>query len=171
MSAAAECPICGQRAVESTDAPVTVEFRDASYDVPGFTYDVCRSCGEEFFAAGQVDAIHSVAVAMARTDQGLLTPAEIRQLRADLGLTQQGLEDVLGVGPKTVTRWEKGTVFQSAVADRFMRKIWAHPDILVPDRETANATPCLKGSYAPDCYSPAPVSTPQAVSDDFALAD
>lgn len=166
-----QCPICGQCAVISTSDPYKVEFRDSSYAVTGFTYDVCTDCGEELFASGQVDAIHSAAVAMAREAQGLLTPGQIRQLRTDLSLRQKDLEEILGVGPKSVTRWEKGTVFQSAVADRFMRKLWQHPEIL---GETPNVeiTPCAGRSFADECFAPATYepATTRVVRNDFALA-
>ena len=36
--AKSQCPICGQCAVVSTSEPITVEFRDGSYTVTGFTY-------------------------------------------------------------------------------------------------------------------------------------
>jgi hypothetical protein len=41
-----------------------------------------------------------------------------------------GLENLLGVGSKTVVRWEKGTVFQSATADRLMRLILRVPAVM-----------------------------------------
>lgn len=167
-----QCPICGQCAVISTSDPCTVEFRESSYAVTGFTYDVCTGCGEEFFAPGQVDAIHSAAVAMAREAQGLLTPDQIRQLRTDLSLRQKDLEEILGVGPKSVTRWEKGTVFQSAVADRFMRKLWQHPEILIGAAPNEAATPCAGRSFADECFAPATYEpgTNGAVKNDLALA-
>jgi hypothetical protein len=37
---------------------------------------------------------------------------------------------LLGTGPKTVVRWEKGTVFQSATADKLMRLLAAKPDLV-----------------------------------------
>jgi len=65
-----------------------------------------------------------------RAARGLLTPDEIRDLRRSLGVAQAALERLLGVGPKTVVRWEKGTVFQSATADRLMRLLIAKPELV-----------------------------------------
>ena len=109
---------------------------------------------------------------MAREERGLLTPEEIRRLRTDLGLRQQDLEGILGVGPKTVTRWEKGTVFQSAVADKFMRQIWTHPEILADDVANAPSPQCSGRNFALDCFTPVAHEPrqPQAVDNDFALA-
>ena len=44
-----------------------------------------------------------------------------------LGLSQADLEKTLGIGPKTVVRWEKGTVRQSRAADLLLRILAAHP--------------------------------------------
>jgi len=124
------CETCGENSVIVTRDPLAVEFRDGSYTVMGFEYERCEACGERFFRAGQADAIQSAAAAVARTAQGLLTPEEIRALRKDLGLTQLALERFLGVGAKTVTRWEKGTVFQGHTADKLMRLIWQDPTLV-----------------------------------------
>jgi HTH-type transcriptional regulator/antitoxin MqsA len=161
------CPVCGERAMSISRDPIPVEFRDGSYIVEGFEYELCAACGESLHAPGQIDAIHAQAAGLARAERGLLTPEQIRKLRKDLGLTQTQLERVLGVGPKTITRWEKGTVFQSAVADNFMRKIWEHPELF-----GAKLRPCAQDRMRLDCYVP---STPgtlgvEAVDNDFAIA-
>jgi HTH-type transcriptional regulator/antitoxin MqsA len=165
------CPICGKQSLSITTEPVLIEFRDTSYRVDGFTYEACGECGEVLHPAGQIDEIHRAAVAMARRDCGLLTPDEIRRLRSDLALTQTELEAVLGVGPKSVTRWEKGTVFQSAVADNFMRSIWAHPEIFGAGPLTSTPAPCAD-RLALDCFASVDESVlgVGTVSNDFALA-
>jgi putative zinc finger/helix-turn-helix YgiT family protein len=40
---------------------------------------------------------------------GLLTPAEIKELRENLNLTQAELSEMLKIGAKTWTRWETGS--------------------------------------------------------------
>jgi transcriptional regulator with XRE-family HTH domain len=71
----------------------------------------------------------SEKVVLEREGSGLLSSADIRSVRLDLGLTQAGLASLLGVGDKTVTRWETGTVIQSRMADHFIRLLAAHPEI------------------------------------------
>jgi HTH-type transcriptional regulator/antitoxin MqsA len=63
-----------------------------------------------------------------RAEEGLLSAREIREIREELGLTQQGLERLLGVGPKTVVRWERGTVFQNRSTDSLLRVLRAFPE-------------------------------------------
>ncbi len=66
---------------------------------------------------------------MSRVARGLLTPDEIREIRRSFAMSQAAFEDLLGAGPKTVVRWEKGSVFQSATADRLMRLMRMQPGL------------------------------------------
>lgn len=56
---------------------------------------------------------------------GLLTPNQIRKKRESLGLTQQRLQELLGLGGNTLSRWETGHVYQSRALDRFLRLFFA----------------------------------------------
>ncbi len=126
-----DCPVCGARlALRWTDEPLLEEFREGTYEVAGFTHEKCESCGETLVRADKLEAVERAAVAAARADLGRLSSDEIHQLRHDLGLTQAELESQLGVGAGTVGRWERGTVLQGATADRLMRVLWAHPELL-----------------------------------------
>jgi len=130
MNALRECPVCGAKAMHWTDEPLLEEFREGNYEVTGFTYEKCDACGETLIRGDQMDDVFRAAVAAARADLGRLSSDEIHQLRHDLGLTQAELESQLGVGSGTVGRWERGTVLQGATADRLMRVLWAHPELL-----------------------------------------
>ena len=126
-----DCPVCGaQRALRWTDEPLLEQFREGTFEVPGFRYERCAACGETLLSADQLEDVERAAVASARADLGRLTSDEIHQLRHDLGLTQAQLESELGVGAGTVGRWERGTILQGATADRLMRILWAHPELL-----------------------------------------
>lgn len=107
-----------------------VVLADRTYFVSGFVHEHCDSCGEDTIDADQMDAVQAAAVALARVDLGRLSSADIHRLRLDLGLTQRELEEQLGVGAGTVGRWERGSVLQGATADRLMRVLWSHPELL-----------------------------------------
>ncbi len=57
-------------------------------------------------------------------------PDAIVALREKYGLTQAGLERLIGAGEKTVVRWERGTVAQNQTADTLLRVLDAHPDVV-----------------------------------------
>ncbi|HEX9094300.1 MAG TPA: type II TA system antitoxin MqsA family protein [Coriobacteriia bacterium] len=126
------CSVCGARGIEMSRRPLDVgsERRPVLVD-PGFEYEHCTVCGEDLIPADRMDELFRQAVAIERARDGLLDSEEIRRIRLDLELTQSRLERLLGVSPKTVTRWESGTVRQSRMADNFMRLLRAHPELVV----------------------------------------
>ncbi|MEO7455338.1 MAG: type II TA system antitoxin MqsA family protein [Gemmatimonadaceae bacterium] len=122
------CPDCDGAISRSHD---TFEARIGrrTVSVPG-EYERCRDCGEFYFAPGEMDAVMKRASAMIRLEEGLLTPSEIKAFRKGIGLTQPQLEDLLGAGPKTVLRWEKGTVIQNGATDTLLRLLRDVPEAL-----------------------------------------
>lgn len=58
---------------------------------------------------------------------GLLTPAEIRAGRERLGLSQQELQELLGLGGNSLSRWENGRVYQARSLDTLLRVIFNVP--------------------------------------------
>ena len=114
------CPFCDARArlvterrhVEADDG-TQVSFTDKLHE--------CVDCGERFYTQAQsMDSCRNHAAAL-REHEHLLTPADIRGIRGRFALTQADLEALLGVGAKTVVRWERGTVCQSRAVDLLLR--------------------------------------------------
>ena len=68
------------------------------------------------------DVVHSTEL--------LLTPDEIKALRHQIGLTQTEFERLLGAGPKTVLRWERGSVIQNGATDALRRVLRDVPEAL-----------------------------------------
>lgn len=120
------CPVCdGPLDVVSEEQEVRIGTRTAL--VPDeFSY--CEACEEAYYSPGQMDATMRRASAEIRRREGLLTPDQIRGIRKALGLTQDAFEKLLGVGPKTAVRWEKGTVFQNRSTDSLLRVVAALPE-------------------------------------------
>jgi DNA-binding transcriptional regulator YiaG len=75
----------------------------------------------------EADVLQRRASNSIREQERLLTPEEIRAVRVRLGLTQGQLETLLGTGPKTVVRWERGTVFQNGATDSLLRVVGKVP--------------------------------------------
>jgi putative zinc finger/helix-turn-helix YgiT family protein len=61
---------------------------------------------------------------------GLLTPEEIKAGRERLGLSQQELAELLGLGGNSLSRWEKGRVYQSRSSDALLRIVFKIPSAL-----------------------------------------
>ena len=95
------------------------------------TFYRCNSCGEMFYSMGGMadESFRRGAAALRKLD-GLLEPDEIRAIRTAYGLSQAGLEKLIGAGEKTVVRWEKGTVAQNATADTLLRVLRDHSAVV-----------------------------------------
>ena len=122
------CPDCGG-AISRCHDTFEARIGRRTVSVPG-EYERCRDCGEFYFAPGEMDAVMKRASAVIRSEEGLLTPSEIKSLRKGIGLTQPQLENLLGAGPKTVLRWEKGTVIQNGATDTLLRLLRDVPEAL-----------------------------------------
>ena len=108
------------------------------------TFYRCEACGETFYRPGMADESFRRGAAAVRKEDGLLEPDEIRAIRAKYGLSQVGLEQLIGAGEKTVVRWERGTVAQNATADTLLRVLRDHPDVvarLAAQRDVRVAVP------------------------------
>lgn len=122
-----ECGICGGDAVLTTaEREVFVGKRSAVVEDEFFR---CLQCEEEFYEPGQMDAAMKKASNAIRADLGLLLPEEIESIRRSLDLSQADFEKLLGVGAKTVVRWEKGTVFQNQATDGLLRTLRDVPGV------------------------------------------
>jgi HTH-type transcriptional regulator/antitoxin MqsA len=103
----------------------------------------CAVCGEEEYGFEQAVAAERRASELYREQNGFLQPDEIAALRRRWGLSQARLEDALGVGRKTVARWEAGRVLQSRALDNLLRAIDRFPAVLtfLSERQAAGGRP------------------------------
>ena len=122
------CGECGG-AVEISSAPVPFDVRGETITVSGIEHGACAVCGEVYLTLDATERLQSEAIRLSKAARQLLSPAEIKDLRHSLSLSQSAFEQLLGVGAKTAVRWEKGTVFQSATADRLMRLLRLMPEL------------------------------------------
>jgi HTH-type transcriptional regulator/antitoxin MqsA len=123
MNEATECPLCGG-SVQHVHGKVVARVGARRVEVES-DFRRCNSCGETFHDPVKAQALQRAAADTIRQAEGLLTPDEIKQIRKGLKLSQSNMEKLLGVGKKTVVRWERGTVFQSAAIDKLLRLIAA----------------------------------------------
>ena len=130
-----ECPVCGAE-VRRKRTTLPIQVRSRSVPVEG-EYSTCTGCGEVFFAPGEMDDAMRAASSEVRREDGLLLPEEILAIREDMDLSQAEFERLLGVGEKTVVRWEKGTVFQDSATDMLMRVVRDMPGCAAYLREHA----------------------------------
>jgi putative zinc finger/helix-turn-helix YgiT family protein len=124
-----KCGKCRQRAVGLATVPYTTTFdhdgRKYTVTVPDLVVPRCSNCGT---IALDEEANRRLSAAF-REQAGLLAPQQIRDNRIALGLTQQALADLLGVGVSTLSRWETGAQIQQRSLDRFLRAFFTLPPL------------------------------------------
>lgn len=124
------CPCCGQRTMGRVTRTVTTRVRHEGRepievtveDVPAWrcTNPDCKPPHPDDAILEDAEAAERITEACYRA-LGLLTPAEIRANRERLGLTQQELQEYLGLGSNSLSRWESGRVYQSRSHDMLLR--------------------------------------------------
>ena len=121
------CGKCGQKAMQLATVlyATTIEHDGRAYrvEIPALTVPRCGNC-QALSIDDEADQQISAAF---RHAARLLAPAEIRQGREKLGLTQKQFANLLGVGEATVSRWETGAQIQQRALDRFLRVCLASP--------------------------------------------
>lgn len=85
----------------------------------------CTSCADEFYLPGQMEATDRRAAEHVRDAGAPPLPFEIRGLRNSFGYSQAEFEKLIGAGPKTVVRWENGTVTPNETAGSLLRLLEA----------------------------------------------
>jgi putative zinc finger/helix-turn-helix YgiT family protein len=123
-----QCPLCGGEAAPTRERH-EVRVGRRAVAVAGERMR-CSACGEGYFLPGQADALQRRAAERIRREEGLLAPEQVRRFRERVGISHAELERLLGTGPKTVVRWECGTVTQSGAADTLLRVLMKHPEAL-----------------------------------------
>jgi HTH-type transcriptional regulator/antitoxin MqsA len=122
------CHECGGPVVEER-GPQSVQVGERFVTVEA-EYLRCTACGEIVFHLYQAEAMERAAVDLVRHEEGLLAPGEIEAIRAQYGLSQAAFEQLIHAGPKTVTRWERGSVAPNGTADTLLRILRDEPGVV-----------------------------------------
>jgi putative zinc finger/helix-turn-helix YgiT family protein len=106
----AYCPSCDE------DREVTVSKQRESYPVKGepivisANVVVCDVCGATIYDDELDEENLEEAYGIYREKHGLLAPRDLRELRAEYGLSQRGLSSLLGWSQATIARYEAGAI-------------------------------------------------------------
>ena len=130
------CPVCRHKSLRRIKRPYTYEVRHdgrppvkitiPDLDVIACTHPDCHPADPDDTVIYDDEAIWRITVETYR-QRGLLTPEEIKAGRERLGLSQQQLADLLGLGGNSLSRWENGRVYQSRSTDTLLRLVFEVP--------------------------------------------
>src|SRR5262249_16430273 len=114
-----ECPKCGSREVKTAFEMEQLPYgtgRDAVHLAVEIPVRRCCACGFEFTDAAADDA-RDAAI---RGHLQLLSPKEIREIRADCSASRKEFAAVTRIGEASLARWENGHLLQSGALDHFL---------------------------------------------------
>ncbi len=137
------CAICDSEDTRQVNRDFDAKYNQIPIIIENAAMYQCEACGERFFTAEQSKTISREIKNRVRRQFGLLAPDEIVDIRTKLGLSQDALEQLFGLGAKVVTRWETGRVVQSKTADIALRLLSRVPGSLaelVENRAQHSAT-------------------------------
>lgn len=109
------CPVCG--CVQE----IRLIQKEETYPVKGenitiaATVCVCATCGEEILSFDYDDDNLRKAYAKYRSSHALLQPDEIKAIREQYGISQVTFARIIGVGDKTIARYENGSLQDEAI--------------------------------------------------------
>mgnify|MGYP001181017518 CR=1 FL=1 len=129
------CAICSSEAVKKVTGTFQTTYNQIPISLRAVERYRCTECSEEFLTPGQAKTISKQVKAIAREHLGLLPPDRIIAIRQQYGLSQEGLEALLGLGSKVVTRWETARVLQTKAADDLLRLMERLPAVVEALRE------------------------------------
>ena len=124
------CVLCSSSNVVEVEQERTINVGSYSVTISGARHMNCAACGESYQTGLQAKTLDAAVIEARRLHEGLLAAADIRRIRLSVGLSQAECEDALGIGPKTMVRWENSTGLQSKAIDDVLRLIELDSDNL-----------------------------------------
>ena len=94
----------------------TIAFRGECFEIDAKAAN-CPACGESFLTAESHDANLAALQQAYREAHSLVSPDEIKAIRQKYGLSQAKFAKVLGLGAKTITRYENGYIPDEAYSN------------------------------------------------------
>jgi len=122
------CAECGGT-FETVHNPVDLVIHGEEVTIEDVEYQVCNGCGEEILNIKTAGILQRRANDEYRKRHDLLNGQQIKEIRKRFQATQEEFQTAIGAGPKTLTRWEKGTVIQPGPADKLLRVIAHFPSV------------------------------------------
>ena len=124
------CDFCERGQLHPISITRVFQYKGRRIEVPDYAVSECKECHATITTAEQARSNERLVIEAKRKIDGLLTSAEIKALRQQLGLSQEIASQVFGGGPHAFSKYERNEVMQSAVADNLMRIVQLHPNVL-----------------------------------------
>ena len=119
------CPVCEIGHLSSKVEDVEFEYKTIKKTL-NTKYSICNECGSEIATSDDAKFNKRSVTAFHKQVDGLLTGKELKEIRKELGITQQQASTIFGGGPNSFTKYEHDDVIQSVAMDRLIRTAYKH---------------------------------------------
>jgi len=116
-----KCPECDRGTLEAKVTQLKGRVRGEIFTIASDAL-VCPKCGFSTIPKEKMGEFSARVADAYRQKHGLLTSGQIKDCRADLGMTQQQFANYIGVGVASVKRWELGQLQDEAMNELIMLK-------------------------------------------------
>lgn len=114
------CPICGEGNLIEKTVQNERSINGVKKIIPLQSSD-CDFCGTELATPSQSRANKRVMIAFDKEANGLLTGAQVKKIRENLGLTRADAARIFGGGPVAFNKYENNDICQSVSMDKLLR--------------------------------------------------
>ncbi|MCB1595825.1 MAG: type II toxin-antitoxin system MqsA family antitoxin, partial [Xanthomonadales bacterium] len=114
------CIYCKSDSVNVITENEEFTYKGKSVQIP-VEFTLCDNCDKEYIDTKQILKNEAVVRDAKKSIDGLLTSAEIKKAREDLGLTQAQASLVFGGGRNAFSKYERAEVTQSNAMDKLIR--------------------------------------------------
>lgn len=114
------CSVCGEGHVMDYTDQVKTEYKGAEGVVP-MHYKQCDACGSDYAGPDESRLNKRAMLAFRKSVDGLLSGAEIVDLRKRYGINQKQAARLFGGGPVAFSKYENDDVAHSESMDKLLR--------------------------------------------------
>ena len=141
------CPLCGDEGTATSWHRHAFTYGSGDLAVELTVNVPVRRCGACDFEYLDEAAEHLKHEAVCK-HLGVLSPGEIRRIRADHRMTRARFAQVTGLGEASLNRWENGLTVQTCANDRYLRLL-SHPEIMQRLQDLMTSAPRSRPSSTP----------------------
>jgi len=124
------CPVCEEGVLTESTFEDNFRHNGQEVHVDGLECYQCDTCGADPVFEDQIRRNHLRVADAKRKMDGLLAGKDIRNIRRQLGLTQQDAAALFGGGANAFSKYERGDVLQSAAMDKLLRLVFKYPHLI-----------------------------------------
>ncbi|SFB83899.1 type II TA system antitoxin MqsA family protein [Massilia yuzhufengensis] len=124
-----KCPNCGVSPLAHATRELVYSYKGKSTSIPDVVAEYCAGCSEVMFTQGEHEHYGEIIRAF-RKQVDEAAPADIRDLRKRLGLTQRKADAMFGEESGEFAGYESGKEQAPVALVKLLKLLGSHPELL-----------------------------------------